>query len=425
MKKLFTLFFVLSSAYIFAAPGDDCTTAITVSSSGCSAAGAYNNTGTTGTLTPPACFTTGTNNGMWFSFVASSVNVSVSVIGGTLTAPQIALLAPPAGGCTSTATFTVLSCSSPTGTDTATVVSNGGLTIGNTYFIYVDGQNSTTGTFQVCLSSPQPPTNDDPCAAITPPSITNWCSPNGAYTTLGSSPTTIPFSCLGAATPNTVWFKFTPTQIGVSITINGGTGGITPAVDIVTLTGGCAGTTYTPVGCAAAAAGQTAVTLTYNFLVPGTTYYIGVAGESGDGEFSICINNYAITSTVPNDQCTGAISLCPGERYYGTTAGATATNDIPIQDWQCNGDLDNAVWYSFVATTPPQTVIFNVNWTDRLGTGYMQFEVFKYTGTGSPCAHDNNAADWQSMLTNVAQLPCDEATSGPGTETVPATQFMS
>ena len=58
MKKyLTTLLFLLISYYaLIAAPGDDCSTAIAVSSNGCSAATAYDNTGITGTLAPPFVF---------------------------------------------------------------------------------------------------------------------------------------------------------------------------------------------------------------------------------------------------------------------------------------------------------------------------------------------------------------------------------
>ena len=94
MTKYLYLFIFVIACYIsgFAAPGDDCTTAIAVSSNGCSAATAFDNTGITGTLAAPSCFTTGNNNGMWFQFVATTKIVNITANGSTLTQPQIALL---------------------------------------------------------------------------------------------------------------------------------------------------------------------------------------------------------------------------------------------------------------------------------------------------------------------------------------------
>ena len=435
MKKILTLIFVLLTRYLIAQTGADCTTAILVSSSGCSGATAYNNTGVTGTLTPPSCFTTGNNNGMWFYFVASTANVVATVNGGSLTLPQVSVLSPPAGGCGG-GTFTQLACASP-GTISATATVAGGLTPGNTYYIYVDGQNNTVGTFQLCLTSPTVPPNDNPCSAITPPSITNWCSPTAAYTTTGSSPDVLPPCFNQTGTANTVWFSFVPTQIGIDIVIDGGTSGMLPQVAIVQPVTTCSGTTWSPITCAQAAAGATSVTLSSNFMAPGQTYYILVSGQNGaDGTFSICVNNHAVTSTVPNDQCTGAIPICPSQHYYGTTAGATATNDIPIFDnngnfiWNCNGVINNVVWYTFVATTPPQNVVFSVNWDsyglDGYPGGALQFEVFDYTGPGVPCAHDGSTTPgyWTS-LTSTTDLPCGGASTGPGTETIPASSLVA
>ena len=81
MKKYLSLFLLVLIGYLsaIAAPGDDCITAIAVSSNGCSASGAYDNTGITGLLAAPSCFTTGNNNGMWFKFVATRRIVNVII----------------------------------------------------------------------------------------------------------------------------------------------------------------------------------------------------------------------------------------------------------------------------------------------------------------------------------------------------------
>ena len=179
MKNIITFFLAcIISTSAFAVPGDDCSTAILVSANGCSGVGAYNNTGIVGTLAPPICFGGGANNGMWFKFIAGGPVVNITVNGGTLASPMVGLFSS-TGACVSP--FTELGCSNPGGTSATLPYS--ALTPGNTYYIYVDGANSNVGTFQLCLTSPAQPSNDNPCNAITLPT-TNFCSGANAYTTV-------------------------------------------------------------------------------------------------------------------------------------------------------------------------------------------------------------------------------------------------
>ena len=52
MKKLIIITIAFINSISFSQTGTDCSTAILVSSSGCSAAAAYTNAGITGTLSP-------------------------------------------------------------------------------------------------------------------------------------------------------------------------------------------------------------------------------------------------------------------------------------------------------------------------------------------------------------------------------------
>ena len=115
MKRIF-LSFIVCSIFLskLLAQGQDCVNAVFVSSNGCNGVGQFNNTNITGTLSNPSCFTTGTNNGMWFYFVASSPVVNITINGSTLSSPQLSLLEPPPTGCASNATFTELACATST-----------------------------------------------------------------------------------------------------------------------------------------------------------------------------------------------------------------------------------------------------------------------------------------------------------------------
>ena len=226
MKRYITTLFLFLISYtaLKAAPGDDCSTAIAVSSNGCSATTAYDNTGIAGTLAPPSCFTAGTNNGMWFKFVASTRIVNITVNGSTLTQPQIALLQP--GTPTCTGTFTELGCNS-SGAATSTI-NYSNLTIGNTYFIYVDGRNNIVGNFQLCLTSPIAPPNDNPCNAIVVPA-SGFCSGTNAYTNVGAGSenlfsTSFPACWSATGAFNTVFFQFTALGPFNTISVTGGIG---------------------------------------------------------------------------------------------------------------------------------------------------------------------------------------------------------
>lgn len=388
MRKLFNILLfclsVLTGFNLYSQTGADCATAITVSSSGCSAATAYNNTGITGTISP-SCIGAGNNNAMWFKFVASAPTVITTVNGGSLSSPTISLLGSPTSPCTGT--FPELACTT-SGTATGTLTSSA-LTVGSTYYIVVDGANNNVGTFQLCLSSPATPSNDSPCNAINLPA-NNFCSPVAGYTNLGATGETLTSvsvpGCFDVSnTMNSVFFTYTAIGTNNTITINGGTTDMNrPQVAIISPTAGCNGTAYTVNGCAQAASGANSVTLNVNNLIAGTTYYILVDGYSTNtGAFQICVNSYVPTSTVPNDECAGAIPLCPNMNYMSSTNGANSTNSISIGSWACNGVVDNDVWFKFTTTNPVQPINFNINTT--CSADKLQFEVFEKTGGGALC----------------------------------------
>lgn len=397
------------------AQGTDCSTAIPLLSNGCSGAGSYNNTGVTGTLAAGSCFTGGSNNGMWFSFVASQQVVEIVVNGGTLAGAQTMLIDAPSG---CGGTFTELSCASG---GTATI-NYSALSIGTTYYIYVDGTNSNQGTFEMCLTSPSAPLNDSPCNPFTIPA-TNFCSAAGAYSNVGATDDNLFSSSFPACfdgTTNTVWFEFTAVGPYNEVIINGGGSGLqNPEVAIIE-TGNCNGTSWSSNGASNCASGSGSITMNANNLTPGTTYLIVVDGDAGEtGSFQICLNSYTPTSGPPNDDCADAIALCPGQHYTGTTVDATNTSDINDQSWDCNGVTDNAVWYTYVADNPVQNVTFDLNGTT---TGdYLQFEVFEFTGGGSPCGNPT------AVNNGFSSVGCnsDILNSGSTTVTIPAANMTA
>ncbi|MCX6200318.1 MAG: hypothetical protein NTY88_14055 [Bacteroidetes bacterium] len=388
-RFLFLLAILSAPKFLWAVAGDDCATAILVSSNGCSGATAYNNTGITGTLAPPSCFTGGNNNGMWFTFVASSPTVNVTVNAGTLTQLQISLLSPATFPCTGL--FLELGCSSVA--VAPATLSYSALTPGNTYYVYVDGRNNQVGTFQLCLNSPLQPGNDNPCTPFVVPAA-NFCSGINAYTNAGATADNLfsvsfPACWNSTVAFNTVWFRFTAIGAYNTITVNGTgpSGLVQPQVAIIS-TGNCNGTGWSSLGasnCGSATAGNNSVTINANNLIPGTTYYLAVDGVGGNtGAFQLCINSYTPSVTPVNDLCSGAIPLCPNGYYTGSTLNATNTGDPEITQWSCNAVVDNAVWYTFVTTNPVQPIVFNIS--TLCNADLLQFEVFDHTGAGTMCS---------------------------------------
>ena len=409
---LFSAFLI--SCFAFSAPGDDCSTAILVSSNGCSATTAYTNTGITGNVIP-TCFGTGNNNAMWFQFVASAPTVTITVNGTGLTQPMIALLdQPPTPPCTGT--FPELSCTNVfTGTSASITYSS--LVSGNVYYIIVDGKTNTAGTFQLCLTSTARPVNDDPCNAIALQS-NNFCSPIDAYSNAGATgePLTNTYvpGCFDLTGPiNSVYFKFTTIGAYNTVIINGSASGLSrPQASIMTIITSCSGTTFSPIGCGQATSSDNSTTVIANSLAPNTTYYILVDGyTTGTGAFQICVNSYVPTSTVVNDECTNATILCPNNKYYATTKLATPNilNDPAgtengvggNSDWGCNSVINNIVWFAFTTTSPAQDVVFDVNSQcfpiaggSYPNGGGLQFEVFKRKTGESPCANMTPGSSW-------------------------------
>jgi gliding motility-associated-like protein len=159
--KIKLLFLILICATIrgYAQPANDtCGTAqsLVVGVGSCNSILYTNVAATTiGNPATPACWLPNTmSNTVWFSFSATKADIEISTnFAGTLADTQIAVFS---GACGS---LTQLACQEDINTATGllhTDVILHGLTIGNTYYIAVDGKGNTTGTFGVCVQESQP-----------------------------------------------------------------------------------------------------------------------------------------------------------------------------------------------------------------------------------------------------------------------------
>jgi hypothetical protein len=153
---------------------DECSNPIVIQNpiNFCSQTGQYTNVGATPSAYGPAtCFGATTQNDVWFAFTPLATDVTITVRGatagapgGTLQRPQVALYFGTCGG-----TINQLECQSAPGNTHVAEAYQGGLFVGSTYLIRVQGAAGQQGTFQLCISNYNPPvepTSDCPTASI-------------------------------------------------------------------------------------------------------------------------------------------------------------------------------------------------------------------------------------------------------------------
>lgn len=194
---------------------DDCTGAIFMRlERGVPFCGEYTSLGAQPSgLASPGCFQNNiSGNDVWFTFVAVGTEVNISVFGHTMTRPEIALYS---GTCNQfSSSFSELRCfSSLTGN---LEISRGALTVGETYFIRVQGANNTRGTFRLCVSNYNPPAvldADCPKGAVlcdkSSFSVKNLIGGGNDQTELNDA------SCLaGGGEQASTWFRWTAATSG-------------------------------------------------------------------------------------------------------------------------------------------------------------------------------------------------------------------
>ncbi len=240
---------------------------------------------------------------VWFSFVATGPNHTVTSTSGTLYDAVIEVFS---GSC---AGLTSLICIDNTvgfGTESAII---SGLVSGTTYYVRIYSYFNVAGdrgTFTLCITTPVPLSNDNCSSAIgLTVNPTESCSVSTSGTTIGATQS-MP-GCSGTADDD-VWYSFVATSTTHTITSVPGT--IYDAV-LEVFSGTCGA--LTSVACIDNTIGFGTESSLLTGLTVGATYYIRVytfyafAGDAGT--FTLCI-----TTSIPcaNGPGTGTTSLgCP------------------------------------------------------------------------------------------------------------------
>lgn len=236
--------------------------------------------------------------------------------------------------------------------------------------VYSYGEDVSDVTFDLCIGTmPAPPANDECDGAIALTVNPDYgCATVMAATLQGA--TDSGFDSDEGTADDDVWFTFTATSTSHKISL----GNIEASewegeqLTIEIMEGECGGLTVVEA--------ESNDYVIAPDLTPETVYYVRVFSSYEsivDTTFDICVGT---TPEPPvNDDCSGAISLTvnPTMACAAVTAGTLqSATDSGVESE--NGEADDDVWFSFVATSETQMVsLKNVNGDET----YVTFEVLE------------------------------------------------
>ncbi|GGB76063.1 hypothetical protein GCM10007424_15060 [Flavobacterium suaedae] len=284
---------------------------------------------------------------VWFTFVAEQTTHRISItdveaIEGSDTDMYFQIFS---GNCESKES---LLCSDPESDEIED------LTVGETYYVRVYSYySSSRQNFNICVGTfPPPPANDD-CEGAIALAINNdlSCDNVTAGTTVSATESMESGECNG--TPNDdVWFSFTATKTShlVSITDVTIVNGWSSDMYFQVLSGTCGD--MESIKC------SDPNSVIVSNLTVGETYYIRVYSYSSTSRqnFNICVGT--LPEAPANDECENAVVLTvsANEDCTDTTEGTTLGATQSMEAEPCEGESNDDVWYSFVATSEFHTV---------------------------------------------------------------------
>lgn len=318
--------------------------------------------GATGSPVPAGCNTCyWADDDVWFTFTATQPNHSIRIsniaMANDPNTPDALYINVFDGSC---GNFTLLQTFDYYGNDGSRVLTN--LTPGETYYIRLFSVFAQQGiTFDICISSPLPPPNDECAGAVAVtanPGLT--CD---TYFFADSQPATPSGTNCEGGTVNDVWYKFLVTSPAHRIQF-----GSTP-YGFEAYTGIC--NNLTPIQCGPGFDQNNIL----NGLVPGDTCYLRVFNPPYTFyDFYGCIQTLPLPPA--NDECSNAESIpVNGDincnlQTNGTTLGATSSAQ------NCTGDEStHDVWYSFVANSTSHRIDVTQNYT-IFGEFVFGYEIF-------------------------------------------------
>ena len=218
---------------------------------------------------------------------------------------------------------------------------------GTNYMVRIQRYNSNTGmNGDLCIWSPPPPANDEPCGAVALTMNTS-CTTSAGTTISATASAGIPAPGCASYSTADVWYSFVAPTSGV-VNIETTEGTLTDNGVALYSATACAGT-FTLIECDDNDGAGNMGEVLRTGLTAGDTYYIRVWGNgTASGTFDICV--WTPPPPPANDEPCAAVALpvntsCTASA--GTTISATATAGIPATG--CGTYAGGDVWYTFVA----------------------------------------------------------------------------
>lgn len=243
-------------------------------------------------------------NDSWITFQAAATDAEVNYDVGDCVDDNGVQFSVWDGSCFDLAGMTELACVNPTGENTSGTFSLSGLTVGDNYYIRIDGYsgdlctyNFTPGTGVVII----PPNDDCPDAdTLTCSMGTNVVSNLQASSNdVGSLP-----ACGGATYEDGVWYLFEGT--GQDVTLSTDNAGTNFDTEISVFSGSCG--SFTCVGSDKDSGTGETSEITFS-TVGGTDYYIYLDGDAGaEGQFELSVS----CSGVSSQDVSGTITYANG-----------------------------------------------------------------------------------------------------------------
>jgi hypothetical protein len=322
-----------TAAAASAPANDDCTGAISLPVNAndlCAVTTAGTTLGATAsTETAPSCNATGTNDDVWYTFVATGATHIINITGvsaGATMSSQVysgacGSLALVTGGCSSTFPYTIT-----------------GLTATTTYTVRVNTVSdiaNNKSNFVICVGAPPtaPPANDDATGAIAL-IVGAGCSSQFTNALATAGATEVYPSCSGVKIAP-VWFSFVAPASGtarVTTDITGGTFSDSK-VAIFSVTNPADYSTFIINSCdddGGSVSGSGFLSVVYTAgLTPGNTYYIAVdkySSFTSSGSFCITVDEINTTMLATANTCASSFQT-------PSANGATAyLGKIPLMD---------------------------------------------------------------------------------------------
>lgn len=313
----------------------------------------------TNSIATPSCITT-LQKDVWFSVVVpAGGSLIFTTTAGTMTDGVMAIYRSTGNSCSGA--FTEIACND-NGINMP-LISQTGLTPGETIWIRVFDYGTATGSFNICVTLPlPPPTNDDPCNAIliTPGTTCNYQTYTNANTTATSG---VPAPGCSSYLGGDVWFKLVVPCTG-SIGLDSQTGTMTDG-GMAIYSGTCNNLTLIKCDDDGSANGLMPA-ITQTGLTVGDTIWVRFweYGNDNNGTFGLCAT--IPPPPGPGANCSSASPFCTGTVYHfpnNTNVPSLGGGGI----YGCLFTTPNPVFYYFQIQNPGNLDITIVQ-TNTAGT---------------------------------------------------------